>query len=469
MNYISTRGQARILGFEDTLLAGLASDGGLYVPQNWPKLDAATMAAFTNAPYGDVARLVLAPFIDDEIAEEKLARLIDEAYAGFAVPAIAPLRALEDGHYLLELFHGPTLAFKDIAMQILARLMDDALTRRGRRATIIGATSGDTGGAAIEAFRGLKSVDIFTLFPDGRVSDVQRKQMTTPADENVHTLAVNGTFDDCQALVKSMFNDAAFRQEIGMAAVNSINWARVMAQSVYYFTAIAQLDALGAKPKDGVRFCVPTGNFGDIFAGYVAAQMGAPIAKLLIATNVNDILARTMESGRYAMAQVVATQSPSMDIQISSNFERLLFELTGRDAPRLCGYMDALQRDGGFNLSAQDLAQMHVLFAAERIDEGETLATMRETYTRFGLQLDPHSAVGVAAARRNLSSADTPIVSLATAHVAKFPAAAKQAYGAPPNMPPQLQAMMALPERFVQVDNDVKAVQNLVREKYRRL
>ena len=475
MNYISTRGQAPILGFEDTLLAGLASDGGLYVPQNWPKLDAATLSSFAHAPYGDVARLVLSPFIGDGVAAEKLGGLIDEAYANFSVPEVAPLRALEDGHYLLELFHGPTLAFKDIAMQILARLMDDALTLRGRRATIIGATSGDTGGAAIEAFRGLKSVDIFTLFPDGRVSDVQRKQMTTPDDENVHTLAVNGTFDDCQALVKAMFNDAAFRQEIGMAAVNSINWARVMAQSVYYFTAVAQLDVLGAlqkgEAKKGVCFCVPTGNFGDIFAGYVAAQMGLPVAKLLIATNVNDILARTMETGTYAMGPVVATQSPSMDIQISSNFERLLFELTGRNPARLCAQMDALQSAGQFDLTSQELEQMRVLFAAERVDEDETLHIMRDIYNRFDFQLDPHSAVGVGAARHYRRRANVPddmvMVSLATAHAAKFPDVAQKAYGNAPDTPQRVRDMMALPERFVQVDNDVKAVQSLVRKKYR--
>lgn len=461
MKYISTRGQAPRLSFEDALLAGLASDGGLYVPESWPRLSDATLRSFVGADYATVAKAVLHPFMADDVSAERLSDIVDEAYACFNNPEIAPLVALEEGHYLLELFHGPTLAFKDVAMQLLARLMDDALTRRGQRATIIGATSGDTGGAAIEAFKGREAVDIFILYPDGRVSDVQRKQMTTLKDANVHTLAVDGTFDDCQALVKAMFNDESFRQDMSLAGVNSINWARVMAQTVYYFTAAAKLGA----PDQPVAFSVPTGNFGDVFAGYVAAQMGLPVAHLMVATNVNDILARTMYSGVYQTGDVVATSSPSMDIQVSSNFERLLFELTGRDASRVRGYMDALTQSGRFEMASDELTLMRALFGAIRIDQQQTLDVMRQVKAEHHMQIDPHSAIGVGAARQAVLADGVPIVSLATAHPAKFPKAVVQAYDEQPDTPQRVVEMLTLEENFIPVANKLADVQALIRAK----
>jgi threonine synthase len=461
VKYISTRGQAPRLSFEDALLAGLASDGGLYVPESWPRLSDATLRSFIGADYATVAKAVLHPFMADDVSAERLSDIVDEAYACFNHPEVAPLVALEDGHYLLELFHGPTLAFKDVAMQLLARLMDDALTRRGQRATIIGATSGDTGGAAIEAFKGRAAVDIFILYPDGRVSDVQRKQMTTLKDANVHTLAVDGTFDDCQALVKAMFNDVSFRQDMSLAGVNSINWARVMAQTVYYFTAAAKLGA----PDQPVAFSVPTGNFGDIFAGYVAAQMGLPVAHLMVATNVNDILARTMDSGVYQTGDVVATSSPSMDIQVSSNFERLLFELTGRDASRVRGYMDALTQSGRFEMAGDELTLMRALFGAARIDQQQTLDVMRQVKADHHMQIDPHSAIGVGAARQAVVADGVPIVSLATAHPAKFPKAVVEAYDEQPDTPQRVVDMLTLEENFIPVANKLADVQALIRAK----
>ena len=461
MKYISTRGQAPRLSFEDALLAGLASDGGLYVPESWPRLSDATLGSFIGADYASVAKAVLHPFMADDVSAERLSDIVDEAYACLNHPEVAPLVALEDGHYLLELFHGPTLAFKDVAMQLLARLMDDALTRRGQRATIIGATSGDTGGAAIEAFKGRAAVDIFILYPDGRVSDVQRKQMTTLKDANVHTLAVDGTFDDCQALVKAMFNDVSFRQDMSLAGVNSINWARVMAQTVYYFTAAAKLGA----PDQPVAFSVPTGNFGDIFAGYVAAQMGLPVAHLMVATNVNDILARTMDSGVYKTGDVVATSSPSMDIQVSSNFERLLFELTGRDASRVRGYMDALTQSGRFEMASDELTLMRALFGAARIDQQQTLDVMRQVKAENHMQIDPHSAIGVGAARQAVMADGVPIVSLATAHPAKFPKAVVEAYDEQPYTPQRVVDMLTLEENFIPVANKLADVQALIRAK----
>ena len=464
MKYISTRGQAPHLSFEEALLAGLASDGGLYVPESWPRLSDATLRSFVGADYATVAKAVLHPFMAEDVSAERLNQLVDEAYASFEHDEVAPLVALEDGHYLLELFHGPTLAFKDVAMQILARLMDDALTRRGARATIVGATSGDTGGAAIEAFKGRDAVDIFILYPDGRVSDVQRKQMTTLDDANVHTLAVDGTFDDCQALVKAMFNDAGFRKDMSLAGVNSINWARVMAQTVYYFTAAAKLGA----PDQPVAFSVPTGNFGDIFAGYVAAQMGLPVAHLMVATNVNDILARTMETGIYQTGDVVATSSPSMDIQVSSNFERLLFEVTGRDGDRVRGYMDALQQSGRFEMAEDELSLMRAMFGAARIDQQQTLEVMREVKTNFGMQIDPHSAIGVGAARQAVLPDHVPIVSLATAHPAKFPKAVHEAYDEAPNTQERVTQMLSRDEHFTPIGNHLADVQALIRDKARR-
>jgi len=392
VRYVSTRGEAPPLGFMDVTLAGLARDGGLYVPESWPRLSAETIASFAGKPYAEVAVEVIRPFVGDTISEAELSRLAREAYGTFRHPAVVPVAQFGAGTFLLELFHGPTLAFKDVAMQLLARLMDHALAARGERTTIVVATSGDTGGAAVEAFRGRERADLFVLFPQGRISDVQRRMMTTANDNNVHALAVEGTFDDCQALVKGLFNHQAFRDRVRLSGVNSINWARIVAQVVYYFTAAATLGA----PHRKVSFTVPTGNFGDIFAGYVAARTGLPIDRLVIATNVNDILARTLATGTYDVREVVATSSPSMDIQVSSNFERLLFEATGRDAGAVRAMMASLAQSGRFSLSSEALSRIRALFNADRADEEETAATIRTTLRETSRLIDPHTAVGVA-------------------------------------------------------------------------
>lgn len=458
MKYISTRGNAPSLSFEDTLLAGLAQDGGLYVPAHWPTLKQEQIAALNGKRYEDVAFAVLQAFVGDEMTSDDLRHLIDKAYGSFSTDDVAPLRHLYDNHYLLELFHGPTLAFKDVAMQLLALMMDHALAKRNARATIVGATSGDTGGAAIEAFRGAEATDIFILYPYGRVSDVQRKQMTTPSEQNVHALAVDGTFDDCQALVKAMFNDATFRNRVSLAGVNSINWVRVMAQTVYYFTAALSLGG----PTQPVAFSVPTGNFGDIFAGFVARQMGLPISQLMIATNINDILARTLASGEYRIGQVVATSSPSMDIQISSNFERLLFEVAGRDAERVVAYMQALQQTGGFTLDQDHLEAIRGVFSAYRVDEAQTAATIKSVHERLGIILDPHTAVGLAAAHEMDLASDIPRITLSTAHPAKFPDAVSQACGVHPEPPAHIAAMLDQDERTQTLPNDLRAVQDYI-------
>ena len=396
MRYVSTRGEAPPLGFMDVTLAGLARDGGLYVPENWPRLSAETIAGFAGQPYAEVAVEVIRPFVGDTISEAELSRLAREAYGTFRHPAVVPVAQFGAGTFLLELFHGPTLAFKDVAMQLLARLMDHALAARGERTTIVVATSGDTGGAAVEAFRGRERADLFVLFPQGRISDVQRRMMTTANDNNVHALAVEGTFDDCQALVKGLFNHHAFRDRVRLSGVNSINWARIVAQVVYYFTAAATLGA----PHRKVSFTVPTGNFGDIFAGYVAARMGLPIDRLVIATNINDILARTLTTGTYDVREVVATSSPSMDIQVSSNFERLLFEATGRDAAAVRAMMASLAQSGRFSLSSEALSRIRALFNADRADEEETAATIRTALRETSRLIDPHTAVAWPSRRR---------------------------------------------------------------------
>lgn len=443
MKYVSTRGEAPALGFADVLLTGLAADGGLYVPAQWPRLSQQTIAGFAGRPYAEVAEAVIAPFVGGEIARDDLVRMIDEAYADFRHEAVTPLVQIAPGRFVLELFHGPTLAFKDVAMQLLGRMMDHVLAARDRRATIVGATSGDTGGAAIEAFRGRDRTDVFILFPDGRVSDVQRRQMTTPADANVHALALAGTFDDCQAIVKGMFVHPAFRDRVQLAGVNSINWARIVAQVVYFFVAGV---ALGA-PHRPVSFTVPTGNFGDIFAAHVAARMGLPVERLVIATNSNDILVRTLETGAYETRGVVATSSPSMDIQVSSNFERLLFEAHGRDAVAVRSLMARLSQSGGFTIEAGPLAEIRRDFAGGRCDEAATASTIAATLASTGYLLDPHTATGVRVAE-GLPPSATPMVVLATAHPAKFPDAVEAACGVRPQLPPELAAMMTAPERM---------------------
>jgi len=457
MHFVSTRGQAPALSFSDAILAGLARDGGLYVPQTWPQLDSATIASFATAPYATIAARVIAPFLGDEFPAGAVESMIAEAYATFRHPSATPLVELEPGHYVLELFHGPTLAFKDVAMQLLARLMDHVLSARGARATIVGATSGDTGSAAIEAFRGRQNIDIFILHPEGRTSEVQRRQMTTVLDANVHNVALRGTFDDCQTLLKGLFNDLRFRDRVQLSGVNSINWGRIVAQIVYYFKAAAQL----GPPDRPVSFVVPTGNFGDIFAGYAARQMGLPIEKLVIATNENDILARTLATGRYEIGTVTPTISPSMDIQVSSNFERLLFDAVGRDGAAIVRMMQNLGQSGAFSIPPDALAAIRAGFSAGRTDEATTAATIRSTYEKSGYLLDPHTAVGVAQARQLLGQG-TPIVTLATAHPAKFPAAVKAASGVEPGLPVWLADLYDRVERYDVLDNDLAAVEDFI-------
>ena len=458
MRYVSTRGEAPPLGFMDVTLAGLARDGGLYVPETWPRLSPQTIAGFAGRPYAEVAVEVIRPFVGDSISEADLSRLAREAYGTFRHPAVAPLAQFGASTFLLELFHGPTLAFKDVAMQLLARLMDHALAARGERTTIVVATSGDTGGAAVEAFRGRERADLFVLFPHGRVSDVQRRMMTTANDNNVHALAVEGTFDDCQALVKGLFNHHAFRDRVRLSGVNSINWARIVAQVVYYFTAAATLGA----PHRKVAFTVPTGNFGDVFAGYVAERMGLPVDRLVVATNVNDILARTLATGTYDLRDVVATSSPSMDIQVSSNFERLLFEATGRDAAQVRAYMASLAQSGRFSLSSQALSRIRALFNADRADEEETAATIRTTLRETSRLVDPHTAVGLAVAEKETRDPALPMIVLGTAHPAKFPDAVEAACGVRPALPDWLSDLPERPERATPMAVDQAAIEQFI-------
>ena len=458
MRYISTRGEAAPLDFVEVMLAGLARDGGLYVPDSWPRLSAEEIAGFAGRPYAEVATDVIRRFTGGSIAEADLARMAQEAYGTFRHPATVPLVQLNPGLFVLELFHGPTLAFKDLAMQLVARLMDHALRQRGERTTIVVATSGDTGGAAVEAFRGREQVDLIVLFPHGRVSDVQRLMMTTAPDANVHAVAVEGTFDDCQALVKAMFNHHAFRDRVRLSGVNSINWARIVAQAVYYFAAAA---ALGA-PHRKVAFTVPTGNFGDVFAGYVAGKMGLPIDRLVVATNVNDILARTFATGTYEVRDVMATSSPSMDIQVSSNFERLLFDAYGRDAGAVRGLMNSLAQSKRFSVSAHALEAMRDLFAAGRADEQESAATIRAWMREASYCADPHTAVALAVAEKEPRDPSVPMVVLSTAHPAKFPDAVKAACGVEPGLPDWLGDLTKRKERVTVLPADQTQVEKFV-------
>lgn len=457
MKYVSTRGEAPALSFCDAVLSGLARDGGLYVPESWPVLSQDEIADFAGRPYADVAFRVIHPFVDGEISDGDLRSMIDEAYSTFRHPAVTPLVQVADNEFVLELFHGPTLAFKDVAMQLLSRIMDHVLAKTDARATIVGATSGDTGGAAIEAFKGRSNTDIFILFPNGRVSDVQRRQMTTVADNNVHALAIDGNFDDCQAIVKSMFTHLAFRDRVQLSGVNSINWGRIVAQIVYYFTAAT---ALGA-PIRPVSFTVPTGNFGDIFAGFVAKKMGLPINRLVIATNKNDILARTLETGRYEGDGVQKTISPSMDIQVSSNFERLLFDVHNNDGGAVRGLMENLKQSGSFELANDPFSKILAEFAAERANEDETSREIADTYQKANYLLDPHTAVGRVVA--NKTCPDDPImVTLGTAHPAKFPDAVVAATGVHPNLPNWTGDLMEREENFTVLPNDEKAVEAFI-------
>ncbi|MDF2140715.1 threonine synthase [Paenirhodobacter sp. CAU 1674] len=463
MRYISTRGQAPVLTFGEAMLTGLARDGGLYVPQTVPAMSADDITALAGQSYEEVAFRVMFPFVGETFTESELRGAIARAYAGFGHVARAPLVQLDQGHFLLELFHGPTLAFKDFAMQIIGQLFQIELAKQGKRITIVGATSGDTGSAAIEAFKGLENVDVFILFPHGRVSEVQRRQMTTPPEANVHALALDGTFDDCQNRLKDMFNHFEFRDAVGLAGVNSINWARVLAQVVYYFTAAVSLGAPGRK----ISFTVPTGNFGDIFAGFIAREMGLPIDKLVIATNQNDILHRCLTTGEYRMDGVKPSISPSMDIQISSNFERALFWAYGRDGAAVAQLMDELKTEGGFRVSQGALQALREVYVSGRVSEDETSETIRDELARSGELLCPHSAVGVRVGAAHVA-APVPMVTLATAHPAKFPDAVAAATGIRPGLPPRMADLFDRPERVTRVPNDLAALEALIEEGRRK-
>jgi len=450
MRYVSTRGRAAELDFCDALLAGLATDGGLYVPQTWPKNP--TLAGST---YASKAASLMAPYVEGEIPQDVFAQLCATAYSTFRDPAVVPLVQIAPEHYLLELFHGPTLAFKDVALQLIGQLFDYVLTQRNQRVMIVGATSGDTGSAAIDGVKGCKNVDIVILYPHGRVSDVQRRQMTTITSPNVHTVAVDGTFDDCQDLVKAMFNDAPFREANRLSAVNSINWARVMAQTVYYFTA---LETLGRSAS----FSVPTGNFGNVLAGWIAKQMGADIEKLIVGSNSNDILTRFFETHSMDMLPVVPTLSPSMDIQVSSNFERLLFEMNNRDGGATTEQLNRFRQSGKLSVEPDQYAKwIAPAFRAHRANNDETLAVMKRIYGESGMLVDPHTAVGIASAEACAESG-VPTITLATAHPAKFPDAVKKATGVHPVLPDHVADLFDREERIVNLPNDLQAIEAFV-------
>jgi threonine synthase len=462
MRYISTRGQAPALTFEEAMMTGLARDGGLYVPETVPTLSADEIEEMAGKSYEDIAFAVMRPFLGDTFTDDEFRDLIAKAYAGFGHDARAPLVQLAPNHFLLELFHGPTLAFKDFAMQIIGQMMQAALARSGKRITIVGATSGDTGSAAIEAFRGLDNVDVFIMYPHGRVSEVQRRQMTTSVEDNVHALAVEGDFDDCQGKLKEMFNDFDFRDEVGLAGVNSINWGRVLAQVVYYFSSAVSLGA----PHRKVSFTVPTGNFGDIFAGFIAKQMGLPIDRLVIATNQNDILHRCMAQNDYTKKGVKPSISPSMDIEVSSNFERALFWAHDKDGTAVSALMDELKTTGTFSVSDNAMAALREHYDSGSTDEAATLAKITSALADTGELLCPHSAVGVDVAERHLGT--VPMVTLATAHPAKFPDAVEKASGIRPPLPQRMADLYERSERVTQVPNDLAALQAIIRERRAR-
>lgn len=458
MKFISTRGSAPALSFEGALLAALADDGGLFMPETWPQLSPDEIAALAGLDYAGAAYRVMSPFLEGDPCLDDLEEVLSEAYDSFHHPAVAPLAQIGPNSFMLELFHGPTLAFKDLAMQVVSRFMNRALKRRGQRATVVGATSGDTGAAAIEAFRGLDAIDVFILHPKGRVSDVQRRQMTTATEANIHNIAVEGTFDDCQAIVKALFGDRELNARLGLTGINSINFARILAQIAYYFTSAVTLGA----PYRPVAFSVPTGNFGDIFAGYAARAMGLPVQRLVIATNLNDSLPRAFASGTYEPQGVIATSSPSMDIQLASNFERLLFELAGRDSARVLSLMEDLRAQGSFTLSQGELGQLCELFSAHSAGEDVTQMTIREVFEETGMVVDPHTAVGVAAAQQETGLGTTPMVVLSTAHAAKFPDAVRQAIGIEPEQPERLTLKLGSEERCTDLPADFATVAGFV-------
>jgi threonine synthase len=457
MRYVSTRGQAPHVGFVDAVLGGLAPDGGLYVPQDWPQVSPAEIAGFASQPYAEVAARVIGAFAGDEIGRADLTEMCHEAYSTFTHAAVVPLTQLAPDIFLAELFHGPSLAFKDVAMQILARLYDHLLGREGRVQTILCATSGDTGGAAVEAFRGARNVKVVALFPEGRISEAQRRFMTTATEANVACVAVKGSFDDCQAIVKQAFQDQALRQAVDLSGVNSINFARIAAQAVYYFTTAA---ALGA-PLRKVSFAVPSGNFGDAFAGYVAHRMGLPMGKILVATNANDILARTFETGRYSRGKVHPTMSPAMDIQSASNFERLYFEAVQREPAETARAFAAFADCGAIDLPPKAYAAMRQLFRGAAVSEAETARTMVSTLNETGELVDPHTAVALAALRR--VGLDGPVVVMSTAHAAKFPEAVAKVSGVTPELPRGVADLAQRPERFDRLPAEADTIKAYIR------
>ncbi len=465
-SYISTRGQAPRLGFANTMLAGLADDGGLYVPEFCPKIELPEIGNMNSQRYLEIAWRVMLPFVSDDIPSEDLIRLLQRAYKNFDDKEITPLHRLENNLYVQELFHGPTLAFKDVALQFLGQVFDYMLAKKKTRVTIIGATSGDTGSAAIEAFRGKDNADIFILHPKGRVSDVQRRQMTTVLDSNVHNIAIEGTFDDCQNIVKELFNDPVFRREMQLSAINSINWARILAQVVYYFYAGARIyHGMGKSPC----FAVPSGNFGNVYAGYVAQSMGLPVDKLLVSTNRNDILHRFIQTGQMKMEGVNPTLSPSMDIQQSSNFERLLFDLFGRMPKAVEQTMKHFNKGGPFRVEPQIMQGVHKIFASGRLDDLETIATIKNIYDKYNYIVDPHTAIGLGVARRHLDeNRDAVVVALATAHPAKFPDAVKRAIGIEPALPPHLADLHTREERCTTLEKDAAKVKDFMRVNKRK-
>lgn len=458
MRYVSTRGAAPDLAFDDLLLTGLARDGGLYVPAEWPSFTLADWRALRGLSYSDLATRLLAPYVCTTISEDDLAAIVHSTYEGFRHPAVAPLKQLDTNSYMMELFHGPTIAFKDYALQLLGRLFDNVLARQGKRVTILGATSGDTGSAAIEACRDRDAVDVFILYPHGRVSDVQRRQMTTVAAKNVRAIAVEGTFDDCQDIVKALFADLQFRDAAQLSAANSINWARIVAQIVYYVYAALQLGA----PDRHVNFAVPTGNFGNVFAAYCAKRMGLPIDRLVIGTNRNDILTRFFTEGDMSIHGVEPSLSPSMDIQVSSNFERLLFDLLERDGPEVAKRIAEFRETGKLTLEKDRLKRAQQLFAATRLSDEETLETIRRVYETTGEVLDPHSAIAVGSMQQLQGKDRDPMVALACAHPAKFPAAVKKALGFEAPLPPHLAHLMTAQERFTVLPAKPEAIRDFV-------
>jgi threonine synthase len=463
MRYISTRGEAPSLNFEEVVLTGLARDGGLYVPETWPQFSVDDVRSLATKSYAEAAAFLLYPFVGDSISEKDFALMTEKAYASFSHQAVVPISQLGPNEFLMELYHGPTLAFKDVALQLLGLLYDHLLGSRGKRVTIVGATSGDTGSAAIDACRGRDAVDIFILHPAGRVSEVQRRQMTTVLDANVHNIAIEGDFDDCQAMVKAMFNDLAFRDELAVSAVNSINWARVMAQIVYYFTVGVSLGS----PDRAISYSVPSGNFGDVYAGYAASKMGLPINQLIVATNRNDILSRFFNTGEYRKSGVDPTISPSMDIQVSSNFERFLFDLHGRDGATIRELMNKLDQEDGFSVNMS--LTNEGIFSAGSCSEDDTLQTIQQTLKNSVKLVDPHTAVGlkVGADCRNQSNA--PLVTLSTAHPAKFPDAVEKATGVHSELPGHLSDLFDREEKLVQLPNNLGTVKSFIRKRARIL